>query len=1199
MNLSRKPSLIKLFLILSTFLFVYMLLFSNGYKDYLTGFVPLSSTQSCVDLSGLNEYVVNNSTEICPGTYLMNDSGNGSIIINASNISLDCGGATILGNDSGVGVYLSNKSNVTINNCIVSNYSTDLYVNNSTMILIRNNSISNSTNYGLYLHYSSNNNVSNNTLYGSKYNLYVYGNTKQHYNNSIDASNIIGGYPVYYLFNRTGIILNGTANLTKYVTVAYSTNVTLVNLNISGGDPIRFVHVNNSMVNNSSSSNNPSSGIVLSYSSNNTLVNLVSNQNYVEGIYLYNSSNNTLSNISVHSNSNYGIHLSHSKHNLISNVVADFSKRGIFLASSSNHNIIINSNFSTNSGGTLLGGGVFIDHSDYNLVFNNTLNSNSYYGVYTESSNFNNVSSNYLKSNHRSIYIKDSLNNSISNNLVNLSITSGIRLYGSRNSTVINNRVYQTGGSNGGISLVVNSNYNHLINNTANSNHYYGFVMTTNSIKNILANNTAKYNSRHGLYMSSVSYNNITNNNFSLNSQDGAYVYGTGNNFLNNELSSNSKNGIYLVSSGNTLTSNYVNSNGDYGIYLKSTATLKNNTVQENGKYDLYLSLTSSSYCNMLISNTTGSGNRPIQFLNTPTNLTNKSVSELILCNADNSNMSNVRSNGSTNLKNNGILMLFSDNTNLSNSLSVDNYVGLYLSSSSNNYVYSNNFSENALSGINLTANSENNLIYNNYFENNSANAYDPDSSSTNKWNVTKQNGTNIIGGSYIAGNYWSDYQGQDFTGDGIGDDNLPYTSSKKIKSGGDYTPLTIASDCLNLSGMNEYILNKSATLCPGVYHMNDTDKDGAIIINSNNISFNCAYSVILGNFTEIGINALSKSNVSVSNCIIKQYQYGLYLKFVNNTSIYNSSFTLNNISGILLNNASNNLITNNNISNNNLSGINITTNDSINNSIYNNYFSNNGVNAYDLGNNSWNTTKQAGTNIVGGPFIAGNYWDDYNGTDTNHDYIGDTYLPYNSSQNISIGGDYLPLILYVAPTQAKSESGGGATAPTGPTFYVISPSNTTSPEFEVEAKNFDTHICIKNVYIRIENLPNDLSYSVVPSAKSIGPGENVTYSIHLKGISSLTPGNYPLTIVGTNSNRTVYASDTTTLIIPAPKEVKQKLILPQVVPKVQEIAPKKNAFPWNLILFAAGLVVLLVLLLYSEIHLENKNQTLSTNLSI
>ena len=78
-------------------------------------------------------------------------------------------------------------------------------------------------------------------------------------------------------------------------------------------------------------------------------------------------------------------------------------------------------------------------------------------------------------------------------------------------------------------------------------------------------------------------------------------------------------------------------------------------------------------------------------------------------------------------------------------------------------------------------------------------------------------------------------------------------------------------------------------------------------------------------------------------------------------------------------------------------------------NLMYNNRFS-----GYEeMGSeNTYNITKTLGTNIMGGPYLGGNYWDDYTGNDTDGDGIGDTPHSY----------DLLPLVEYT-PTYTTTDA--------------------------------------------------------------------------------------------------------------------------------------------------------------------------------
>lgn len=151
--------------------------------------------------------------------------------------------------------------------------------------------------------------------------------------------------------------------------------------------------------------------------------------------------------------------------------------------------------------------------------------------------------------------------------------------------------------------------------------------------------------------------------------------------------------------------------------------------------------------------------------------------------------------------------------------------------------------------------------------------------------------------------------------------------------------------------------------------------------------------------------------DITISENDIENGQTGIkLLDNVNGTLITDNTIQING-KGIWVHGSDDHIIANNSIFGN-YYGIRFDEGSS-NNLVYNNYFADNFISAYDHHSttNRWNISLTHVTNIMGGPYTGGNYWDDYIGDDTNGDGIGDENLPYNASGEIVHGGDYLPLV--------------------------------------------------------------------------------------------------------------------------------------------------------------------------------------------
>ncbi|RLI94747.1 MAG: hypothetical protein DRO94_02100, partial [Candidatus Altiarchaeales archaeon] len=164
------------------------------------------------------------------------------------------------------------------------------------------------------------------------------------------------------------------------------------------------------------------------------------------------------------------------------------------------------------------------------------------------------------------------------------------------------------------------------------------------------------------------------------------YLLHSDNNSLSNISLSNlsmSENGIKLEESDyNNLTDiTIIGSKYGVNIYYSDHTILKNVKVINNTNYDIYY-FTKVNFmdCHSQFINVTGTDNKPIVFFNSSVHIQNwnNNVSEIILCGADYSTIDNLTMNH-TDKKNNGLILIATKYTNITNSVFANLYRGIYL----------------------------------------------------------------------------------------------------------------------------------------------------------------------------------------------------------------------------------------------------------------------------------------------------------------------------------------------------------------------------------------------------------------------------------------------------------------------------------------------------------------------------------------
>ncbi len=982
----------------------------TAYADDAAGNIGHSETRTALTLTPYNPFNLTNCQDLnTTGAYytLMNDitgiTGD-CFTISANDITLDCMGHSITGGDYYTeGIKVGNAvSGATIKNCGVYNFTYGLYMGmDSSSNSIINNIVSNGR-YGVMLDSSDNNLLTGNTVTNnSNGNIWL----ESSYNNVLNNNLAYGGYghdisdTLYG--NNTGInrcekllsyspqlicvpitatlisdcqTLNtegGYYALTNNITgvpgdcftiAANDTTIDCTGHTITGahiGSPysgVKLVNYGGATVKNCIL-NNFYYGVSLhSGTYNNISSNTASNNQY--GILLNSSSNNWVAGNTFNNNLNHGIHLKTSSHNdLRNNTASNNSNDGIYFASNSDYNALYGNTFNNNNAG------IYLVVGSNNILVNNTACGNGW-DIYIFGGSYGNSGDN----------ICTTLNDESGEYLLTCSRICATPISGCQNITspgvyrltqnIINSPV---------TSSCIDIRANDV---TLDCGGHTIDGIDSGAAKGIVADgrqyitikNCVTSDWRYGMYINANSASSeIINNTFSSNFVGfSAYnsIYLT---ITNNLVTADNDVGMELAySSHNTLTGNTANS---FGLFNSSNNMLIQNTAN-NGGFNIY-----GQIYPVLIS----SGN--VLTGNTAINSDNGFTIDA------NCNLNTLTSNTASN--NYYGIAIYSNNNTIINNVASNNQHGIYLTAASNNNVTNNTFNSNGVRGITLENGGSNNFFETNTIWNNSglgiAIGFEGGYPSTgivvrgnnisnNGQRITTEGGAEAAGmsvyGTYISiySNYF--YNNGAAIGGAIG--------GTAIEAGGMTGSVIVGNtfEYHSYAGINN--LGTGNMILDNYFHnSNPNDGNGGqdIYIPSNTIVRNNVVDSDGRCLEGSGSNVIFERN-NITNCgTIYGTQWFNPSSSTIAHNIFNTQLKLGGGSG---------------------------------NSIYDNKFM---YGVTSTATNSWNTTKTSGPNIIGGPYIAGNYWPTYGGEDLNGDLIGDTDLPFTSLGGITVGGDYAPLV--------------------------------------------------------------------------------------------------------------------------------------------------------------------------------------------
>ncbi|MCK5177883.1 MAG: right-handed parallel beta-helix repeat-containing protein, partial [Candidatus Aenigmarchaeota archaeon] len=528
----------------------------------------------------------------------------------------------------------------------------------------------------------------------------------------------------------------------------------------------------------------------------------------------------------------------------------------------------------------------------------------------------------------------------------------------------------------------INGLPNHIIYGVSN----YGIYMSEN--KAIIKNCVIK-NWNYGIYMYDTEQNNILNNNIESNLYSGINSYHSNNNTIEgNNIYNNKYYGINSYhSNNNTIEGNNIFDNMYYGTYFyecKDNEFIENN-IFNNKNTGIYFQ--HSTYSKLRGNNMSGNrynlgifgfidlhfihdidtsntvDEKPIYYwVNQKDKVIPPDAGFVGLINSDNITVKDLTfsENGQ------GLLLSGTNNSIIKNVILRNNMWGM-------TFFYSNN---NAIENTSIFYNRYDGMIF--FYSNN-----------------------NAIENTSILSNY---NNGMYF-----------YSSNSNIIENVDILHNMFASGWYVYNSNNNSIFNsRMHDNYYGIkmdYSNNHSIENTTLSNHGNGIYLRYSNNNTIENVDSLhnkyhGIY-LSYSNKNIIENINMSYNVhtGIYLsQYSNNNTIENSDSLYNEDYGLNVFMVQDNFISNCRFQNNGLYGLYIY--ESQNNQLYNNFFNNtNNIGFYTSYTNKWNTTKQAGPNIIGDPYIGGNYYTNPTGTgysntctDSNKDGICDTYLKLTSN---------------------------------------------------------------------------------------------------------------------------------------------------------------------------------------------------------